>query len=104
MVEQGHNYLDRPVQAMSDFYETRIENLENSIPPSVPPRTKNKDKKWPRKRKGLTFNNTEDEDSDQDEKGTTDEYIILKATIWQAKQKKGEHFKKHKRAPSMKSI
>ena len=28
MMEQGYNYLDDSIQSMSEFFETRIENLE----------------------------------------------------------------------------
>ena len=28
MVEQGYNYLDGSIQHMTEFFETRIENLE----------------------------------------------------------------------------
>ena len=31
MIEQGYNYLDGPIHAMAEFFETRIENLEKSI-------------------------------------------------------------------------
>ena len=41
MVEQGYNYLDGPIHTMAEFFKTRIENLEKSIPPSVPSRNKN---------------------------------------------------------------
>ena len=36
MIEQGYNYLDGPIHSMAEFFETRIENLEKSIPTSVP--------------------------------------------------------------------
>ena len=36
MVEQGYNYLDCLIRSMAEFFETRIENLEKSIQPSVP--------------------------------------------------------------------
>ena len=35
IVEQGYNYLDGPIHSMAEFFETRIENLEKSIPLSV---------------------------------------------------------------------
>ena len=38
MVEYGYNYLDGPVYFMTEFFETRIENLEKSMPPSAPSR------------------------------------------------------------------
>ena len=29
----GYNYLDRSIQEMAGFFETRVENLETSAPP-----------------------------------------------------------------------
>ena len=49
MMEQRFKYLDGPIQSVSDFFETMIENLEKSIPSSIPSR--NKRRKVPRKRK-----------------------------------------------------
>ena len=40
---------------MVEFCETRIENLEKSIPPSVPSRNNRKSKKGSKKRKSVTF-------------------------------------------------
>ena len=37
-VEQGYSYLDGPIHSMAEFFETRMENLEKSIPPSIPTR------------------------------------------------------------------
>ena len=45
MVEQGYNYLDGLIHSMAEFFETRIEILEKSIPPSVFSRNKRKSKK-----------------------------------------------------------
>ena len=42
MVEQGYNYLDGLIYSMVEFFETRIENLNKSIPPSVPSRKRKK--------------------------------------------------------------
>ena len=39
MIEQGYNYSDGPIHAMAELFETKIENLEKSIPPSIPSRT-----------------------------------------------------------------
>ena len=50
MIQQGYNYLDDPINSMAEFFETRIENLEKSILPSVPSRNK-KTKKGSKKRK-----------------------------------------------------
>ena len=33
MTEQGYNYLDRSIQEISGFFETRVENLETTVPP-----------------------------------------------------------------------
>ena len=49
IVEQGYNYLDGPIHSMAAFFETRIENLENSITLSVPSRNNKKNKKGLRK-------------------------------------------------------
>ena len=52
MVEKSSNYLDGPIHSMSEFFETGIENLEKSIPSSVPSRnSKTKKRKGPRKLK-----------------------------------------------------
>ena len=50
MIEQGYNYLDGPIHAMAEFFKTRIENLERSIPPSVPSRNGKKSKKASKKK------------------------------------------------------
>ena len=62
--EQGYNCVDGPIYSMVKLYETRIENLEKSIPPSVFSRNNRKSKKGSRKSKATTFNNSEDENSD----------------------------------------
>ena len=90
MLEQGHNYLDGPIHSMAEFFETRIENLEKSIPLSVPSRNKKKFKEGSKKRKSATFGDSEDEDSkDEYNHGTyrhiTDERITLKTPVKQAK-------------------
>jgi len=99
MIEQGYNYLDGPIHSMAEFFETRIENLEKSIPPSVPSRNgKQKSRKASKKK-----------EEQEEQKGkkfcqyhgtcghTTDECTTLKALVKQAKQKKGSHFQKKKR-------
>ena len=60
-VEQGYNYLNGPIQSMAVFFEIRIENLEKSIPSSVPSRNKKKPKKGSKKRKLVTFGDPMDE-------------------------------------------
>ena len=98
MIEQGYNYLDGPIHAMAEFFETRIENLEKSIPPSVPSRNGKKSKKASKKK--------EESETKTGHKfcqyhgmcgHTTDECTTLKALVKQAKQKKGSHFQKKKR-------
>ena len=44
-------YLDGPIHSMVEFFQTRIEYLEKSIPPSVPSRNGKNPRKGPRKRK-----------------------------------------------------
>ena len=53
---------------MAEFFETRIENLEISILPSVPSRNNMKSKKGSTKRKLVTLDNSGDKDSDEDYK------------------------------------
>ena len=101
MVEQGYNYLDGSIHSMVELLETRIENLEKSIPPKVPSRNR-KTKKKHKEKKATTSVNSKEEDSDKDKKGekfckyhgkcshTSDEYTALKDSFWQAIQKKGK--------------
>ena len=49
---------------MAEFFETRIENLDKSIPPSVSSRNKKEFKKGSKKRKLVTLLDPEDEDSE----------------------------------------
>ena len=51
---------------MAEFFETKIENLEKSIPPSIPSRNK-KNKKGFKKRKAVTLSVSEDEDLDKEQ-------------------------------------
>ena len=104
MVKQGYNYLDGPI-----FFETRTENLEKSIPPSVPTRNNRKSKKGSMEKKLVTFDDADDEDSDEGHLGkkfchyhyacghTKDQCTTLKALVKLAKQKKSKHFDKMKR-------
>ena len=106
MVEQGYNYLDGPIHSMAKFFETRIENLEKSIPPSVPSRNNKRNKKGSKKRKLVTFDDPEDEDSKDKCRGTkvfqyhymcghtTEECTTHNALVKQAKQKKVKQFQK----------
>ena len=97
LVEQGYNFLDGPIHSMAELFKTRIENLEKSIPPSIPSRDKKKSKKCSKKRKAVFFGDFNDEDSEDEHKGkkfcqhcgkcghTTDECTTLKALVKQAK-------------------
>ena len=67
MIEQVYNYLDEPVQAMAEFFETRTNNLEKSIPPSVTSRSRKKNKNNHKKRKALTYKVSEEGDPNKDE-------------------------------------
>ena len=108
-VEQGYDYLDGHINVIAEFFETNIESLEKSIPPSVPSRNNRKSKKGIKKRKAMTFNNSEDKDSDRGQKGTkfcqyhgtcghtTDQGTTLKALVKQVKQKRSKHFDNNKR-------
>ena len=54
-IKQGHNDLDRSIQAMSGFFETRVENLEVSAPkPTVNMRPRKKKKGNLKKQKVIT--------------------------------------------------
>ena len=91
---------------MAEFFETRIEKLEKSIPTSVPSRNTTKSKKGSKKRKAVTFNNSRDKDPNEGHTGkkfsqyhgtyghTTNHCTALKALVKQAKQKRSEQFDK----------
>ena len=68
MAEQGYNYLDGPIYSMAEIIETRIENLEKTIPPSVHSRNRKKSKKSTKKRTAVTFGDCKDKDLDQGHK------------------------------------
>ena len=113
MVEQGYNNLGGSIHSMEEFFETRIENLEKSIPPSVTSRNNKRSKKGSKKRKAVTFNNSDDEDLNQGQKGkkfcqyhgtcrhTTDQCTMLKSLVKRAKQKKANVSTRRKGAPNM---
>ena len=97
MTEQGYDYLDRSIQEMSGFFETRIENLETPAPPPAV-RSLTRKKKNTKKRKAVSVEDF-DEDSSDDKKPSswkkfcqyhgkyshsTDECTILKALIKKA--------------------
>ena len=69
MVEQEYNYLYGPIHSMADFFETRIENIEKSIPPSVISRNRKTKKKGSKKRMLVTFGDSKDKDSEEEHKG-----------------------------------
>ena len=55
MEEQIYNYLDGPIQSMAEFFETRSENLEKSIPLQVfLQETRKRTRKVPRKGQRMT--------------------------------------------------
>ena len=51
MVEQRYNFLDSPINSVSDFFEARIENLKNPIPQVFPQETGRKTRKVTREGK-----------------------------------------------------
>ena len=109
MTEQGYNFLDRSIQEMSGFFETRVENLETPAPPpAVRSLTRKKKKKNSKKRKAVSFEDS-DKDSSDDEKPSsrkkfcqyhgkcshsTDECTTLKALIKKAKSNKPKGYRK----------
>ena len=62
IVDQGYNYFDGPVNSMAEFLKTRSKILEKSIPPKIPSRIKKNKKVGSKKRKAVTFGDSEDED------------------------------------------
>ena len=64
MTEQGYNYLDRYIQELSGFFETRVENLETPAPERS--LTRKKKKKNSKRQKAVSFEEF-DEDSSDDE-------------------------------------
>ena len=67
MTEQGYNYLDRSIQEMSGFFETRVENLETPAPlPAERSQTRKKKKNFIKK-KAIPFEDS-GEYSSEDEK------------------------------------
>ena len=63
-VEQGHNYLDGSIQNMTEFFETRIENLERFDSKKNSRNQDNKPNKSTKKRKHIE-NNVSDGKSSQ---------------------------------------
>ena len=114
MVEQGYNYLDGLIHSMAEFFKTRIDNLEKSIPPSVPSRKNRKSKKGSKKRKLVIYDDSDDEDSDEGHSGkffcqyhgtcghTTYQCTTLKALVKQVNRKRANISKRRKGSTNMK--
>ena len=65
MTEQGYSYLDRSIQVMSGFFETRIENIETPAPPpAVISLSRKNKKKNSKKQKALSFEDYDKHSSD----------------------------------------
>ena len=109
MTKQGYNFLDRSIQEMSDFFETRVENLETPAPPpAVRSLTRKKKKKNSKKWKAVSFEDSDKHSSDDEKPSSrkkfcqyhgksshsTDEYTTLKALIKKAKSNKSEGYRK----------
>ena len=108
MTEQGYNYLDRYIQEMSGFFETRIENLETPTPPPAVRSQTRKKKKNSKNRKAFSFEDSDEDSSDEKKplsrkkfcryhgkcSHSTDECTTLKALIKQAKSNKFKGCKK----------
>ena len=107
MTKQGYNYIDRSMQGMSGFFETRVENLETPLhPPAVRSLTRKQKKKNSKKRKAVSLEDS-DEDSSDDKKHPSkkklcqyhgkynhsmDECNTIKALIKKAKSNKSKGF------------
>ena len=73
MSKQDYNYLDRSIQEMSGFFETRVDNLKTPAPPpAVRSQTRKKKKKNSKNQKAVSF-----EDSDKDSSTSKQEEILL---------------------------
>ena len=95
---------------MTEYFETRIENLEKSITSIIQSRNNSKIKKGSKERKLVSFDDSDDRNSDEGHSGkrfyqfhdtcihTTDQYTTLNQGTGQAsKIKKSKHFDKKKR-------
>ena len=101
---------------VAQFFETRIENLEKSIPPSVCSRNNRKSKKGSKTRKLVSLDDSDDEDSDEGHIGkkfcnyrsdcghTTNQCTTLKELIKQAKEKRANILIRTKGSPNMRKI
>ena len=82
MAKQGYNYLDRSIQEISAFFETRIENLETPAPPpAVRSLSRKKKKKNSKKRKAVSFEDSDKDSSDDEKPPSKKKYTTLKAII-----------------------
>ena len=65
MTKQGYNYLDRSIQEISGFFETRVENREAPAPPlAVRSLPREKKKKSSKKRKAVSLEDFDENSSD----------------------------------------
>ena len=107
MTEQWYNYLDRSIQEMSGFFETRIESLETSAPPpAIRSLTREKKKKNSKKWKAVSFEDFDKGYSDNEKPSSRkifcqyhgkcshskDENTTLKTLIKFAKSNKSKGF------------
>ena len=58
MIEQGFNYADSTIKEMTDFFETRVENLEPKEDRKKSSVASKKNKKSTKKRKREDFNSS----------------------------------------------
>ena len=67
MTKQGYNYLDRSIQEISGFFETRVENLKTPAPPpAVRSLTRKKKKNYSKKQKVVSFESSDKDSSDNE--------------------------------------
>ena len=109
ITEQSYNYVERSIQEILGFFETKVENLETPAPPpAVRSLTGKNKKKNSKKRKAVSFVDF-DEDYSGDKKPSSrkrfcqyhekcshsiDECTTLKALIKKVKSNKSKRFRK----------
>ena len=71
MTEQSYNYLDRSIQEMSGFFETRVENLETPAPPEA---VRSLTRKNSKKRKAVSFEDSDENSSDDDKPSSRNKF------------------------------
>ena len=98
MVEQWYNYINGSIQHMTDFFETRIENLERID--SKKDSKKNQHKKFNKKRKHSNNNVSDGKTSQGTESGkkycqyhgmcghSINKYMLVKILVQKEKQKR----------------